>query len=36
LKNIAEEFSKEFEDLDGEIERDVMGFVGELLKRNAR
>jgi len=33
LKNIVEELSAEFEALEGEIEKDVIGLVEELLKR---
>jgi hypothetical protein len=33
LKDVAEQLSGEFEASPGEIERDVIGLVGELLKR---
>jgi len=33
LKDIVEELSAEFEALEGEIEKDVIGLVEELLKR---
>ena len=33
LKLLVEELSTEFEDSGGEIEKDVIGLVGELLKR---
>jgi hypothetical protein len=33
LRDIVEELSTEFEDQGGEIEKDVIGLVGELLKR---
>ena len=33
LKVLVEELSTEFEDPSGEIEKDVMGLMGELLKR---
>ena len=33
LKVLVEELSTEFEDPAGEIEKDVIGLVGELLKR---
>ena len=33
LRDIVEELSTEFEDPGGEIQRDVIGLVGELLKR---
>jgi Coenzyme PQQ synthesis protein D (PqqD) len=33
LKDIVDELSTEFEDPAGEIEKDVIGLVGELLKR---
>jgi hypothetical protein len=33
LKVLVEELSTEFEDTEGEIEKDVIGLVGELLKR---
>jgi len=33
LRKIAEELSKEFESSSKEIEKDVIGFVNELLKR---
>ena len=33
LKDVVEELSAEFEDPKGEIEKDVIGLVGELLKR---
>ncbi len=33
LTDVVEELSAEFETPAGEIEKDVMGFVGELLKR---
>lgn len=33
LKDVAEQLSREFEASPGEIERDVIGLVGELLRR---
>ena len=33
LKDVMEELSKEFDDPAGEIDKDVIGLVGELLKR---
>jgi hypothetical protein len=33
LRDIVEELSAEFESPEGEIEKDVIGLVGELLKR---
>ena len=33
LKDIVEELSTEFEDPEGDIQKDVIGLVGELLKR---
>jgi hypothetical protein len=33
LRGIVEELSGEFEDPEGEIQKDVIGLVGELLKR---
>ncbi len=34
LKDVLESLSEEFESPAGEIDRDVIGFVGELFKRN--
>lgn len=33
LKDIVEELSAEFDALSGEIEKDVLGLIGELLRR---
>ena len=33
LKDLVEEFTAEFDDLSGDIEKDVIGFVAELLRR---
>ncbi len=33
LKNIAEDLSREYQSLPAEVERDILGFVEELLKR---
>ncbi len=33
LQDIAEELSREYEAAAGEIQRDVLGFAGELLRR---